>query len=145
MEEVELKMNNPIATLGNVVEVTPWDDTCICVDDHSPCQFISDRRPFSVRVTEHLYDGQIFFGICGLVIDNERFADMICSLIVRADGADWRESSDCQALYKIGRTKVARVHEFDFRHPDGTVITDFPYYTSIGGIRSSPNNEPTKT
>jgi len=123
-----------IAELGTIVQVSPCDDINVYLGSSS--KSIVDRRPFCFKVEERLEDGQVFYGLWGVVVSgHERFQNLICSIIIRMDGADWRKVSKCSARFKVGKTKVIRDHRFDFRHPDGTRILDFPYMSSIGEVQ----------
>jgi hypothetical protein len=125
----------PLARLGATIEVTPLDDIQFRLNKNSQ-EFICDREPFYFRVSEWLQDGQIFYGLCGPVISgHQRYQNKICNLVVRSDGADWRKTSRCLANFKVGSSKLIRDHQFDFRHPDGTRIFEFPRMASIGEIK----------
>jgi len=97
--------------------------------------YINDPTPFEFRVEGRLEDGQLFYGLYGPVISGpERYHNLICSIIVREDGSDWRRSSASSAYFKVGPTKAWRCHAHDFRHPEGTRVLGFPEICRFGGI-----------
>jgi hypothetical protein len=125
---------NALADIGAIVKVTPGDDIWYKTSDE-PCQYLEDRTPFKFRVEGRLEDGQIFYGLYGRVTDGPKsYRDLICSIMVRGDGSDWRVSQRCQANFKVGPFKARRDHRFDFRHPEGTVIDGYPVIGRFGSI-----------
>src|SRR3954464_4966672 len=111
-----------LATNGVQIRVTPWDDIYIRTKEE-PVKYVNDPTPFEFRVEGRLEDGQIFYGLYGPVVSGpERYPNLICNICVRADGSDWRISSKCMASFKVGPSKAARCHAYDFRHPEGTAV-----------------------
>jgi hypothetical protein len=132
-----------LATIGVRIRVTPWDDIYVRTTEE-PGDYIKDPTPFDFRVEGRLEDGQIFYGLYGPVISGpERYHNLICNIMVRADGSDWRISSKCQAYFKVGPSKVTRCHQHDFRHPEGTKVSGWPLIARFGEIRvvSTGENE----
>ena len=131
-----------IADIGAIIEVTPWDDVWHKTSD-DPCEYLSDRAPFRFHVEGRLEDGQIFYGLHGRVTEGPaRYHDLICSIMVRGDGSDWRVSQQCQANFKVGPSMARRDHCFDFRHPDGTIVDGYPVFGRFGSIEVVDENYP---
>lgn len=125
---------NALADIGAIVEVTPWDDIWHKTSAE-PCEYLEDRTPFRFRVEGRLEDGQIFYGLYGRVTEGPaRYRDLICSIMVRGDGSDWRVSQRCQANFRVGPSKARRDRRFDFRHPEGTVVDGYPVIGRFGSI-----------
>ena len=128
-----------LATMGITIRVTPWDDVMARYQDSF--EFVDDRTPFEFQVEGRLEDGQVFYGIYGPVAsDPERYRGLICNAILRADGADWRISSRCDANFKVGPSIATRCHAFDFRHPDGTQVSGHPVFSRFGKIEVAPTD-----
>ena len=122
-----------LATIGARVRVTPWDE--IYVRKEETGDYLDDRTPFEFLVEGRLEDGQIFYGLHGPVVAGpDRYLNLICNILVRADGSDWRKSSKCQAQFKVGPSKAVRCHAYDFRHPEGTEVSGYPQISRFGGI-----------
>lgn len=51
-----------IATVGVLIEVSPWDDLQYYRDANTDCCFVGDRTPFRFRVAGDLIDNGFFFG-----------------------------------------------------------------------------------
>jgi len=116
-----------LATIGALVRVTPADDLQNWADPESVWVFIEDRTPFVFRVEGWLEDGHISYGLYGPVVDEpERYRGLVCSIITREDGCDWRIEGSGYANLKVGPVKVTRDHRHDFRHPEGTVLEGYP-------------------
>ena len=97
---------------------------------------MEDRTPFEFQVEGWLEDGQIFYGLYGPVVAGpECYHDLICNIILREDGSDWRKSSKSSANLKVGPSIATRCHRFDFRHPDGTNVLGYPLLLRFGEIR----------
>lgn len=125
---------NTLATIGVRIRVTPWDDIYVKMTEGSGI-YINDPTPFEFLVEGWLEDGQIFYGLYGSVVSGpERYQNLFCNIIVRADGSDWRISSKCQARFKVGPSKATRCHAHDFRHPEGTEMSGLPLIGSFGEI-----------
>jgi hypothetical protein len=124
-----------IASIGAIVRVTPWDELQV-IQSEETWEFVDDRTPFDFRVEGRLEDGQIFYGLFGPVVSGpDRYRNLICNIMVRGDGSDWRCETVCQALFKVGPSKAVRCHYEDFRHPDGTSVAGFPRISRFGEIR----------
>jgi hypothetical protein len=123
-----------LATIGVRIRVTPWDD--IWIVDGESVETVDDRTPFEFQVEGWLEDGQIFYGLYGPVVSGpERYHSLICNIILRSDGSDWRKTSRCSANFKVGPSIATRCHAYDFRHPDGTKILGYPRIVRFGEIR----------
>jgi hypothetical protein len=125
-----------LASTGVRIRVTPWDEIYVRTTE-APGGYIDDPTPFEFRVEGRLEDGQISYGLYGPVVSGpERYHNLICNIIVRADGSDWRISSKCQASFKVGPSKATRRHCEDFRHPEGTEMSaKWPLIARFGEIR----------
>ncbi len=124
-----------LASIGVRVRVIPWDDIWMKMSEHNDSNFINDLTPFEFLVEGWLEDGQIFYGLYGPVVSGpKRYHNLICNIVVREDGADWRISSESSANFKVGPSKARRCHEHDFRHPEGTAISGFPQLARFGEI-----------
>lgn len=125
----------PLATVGALVRVTPWDDLQYWSRPEFGWEFVNDRTPFVFRVEGWLEDGHIAYGLYGPVVDGpERYRGLICSIIVRVDGSDWRVESCSSAGFKVGPVAVVRNHMHDFRHPDGTILDGYPRVSRFGEV-----------
>src|SRR5215208_1404546 len=94
-----------LGTVGILVRVTPWDDLQHWPSPESEWALVDDRTPFVFRIEGWLEDGHISYGLYGPVVDGpERYRGLICSIIVRVDGSDWRVESRSSAAFKVGRT-----------------------------------------
>jgi hypothetical protein len=125
-----------LATPGALVRVTPLDDLQYWPRPESDWELIEDRTPFVFRVEGWLEDGHIRYGLHGPVVDGpERYRAMLCSIITRMDGSDWRvEASSIQAGFKVGPSIVVRDHRHDFRHPEGTTMEGYPQLSRFGAV-----------
>src|SRR5436305_653543 len=92
-----------LATVGALVRVTPWDDLQCRAGPDAACELVADRTPFVIRVEGWLEDGHIRYGLHGPVVDGpERYRGLVCSILTRADGSDWRVESSSSANFKVG-------------------------------------------
>ena len=124
-----------LATVGILVRVTPWDDLQYWPPPESYWEFVDDRTPFVFQVEGWLEDGHISYGVYGPVVDGpQRYRNLICSIIVRVDGSDWRVESCSSAAFKVGPNVVLRNHEHDFRHPEGTNLEGYPRISRFGEV-----------
>ena len=124
-----------LASIGVRIRVTPWDDISVKMSEQDAGNYINDPTPFEFLVEGWLEDGQIFYGLYGPVVSGpERYHNLICSVFVREDGSDWRISSKSSANFKVGPSKATRCHSYDFRHPEGTEVSGFPYISRFGEI-----------
>ncbi len=125
----------PLGTVGILVRVTPWDDLQYCPSPDSEWAFVHDETPFVFRVAGWLQDGHISYGLYGPVVGGpERYRDLICSIVVREDGSDWRVETSSSAGFKVGPSVVVRNHMHDFRHPDGTTLEGYPRMSRFGEV-----------
>ncbi len=135
-----------LSTVGALVRVTPWDDLQYRLGPDTACEFVADRTPFVFRVEGWLDDGHIRYGLHGPVVDGpERYRGLVCSILTRADGSDWRVESSSSAAFKVGPGAVARGHRYDFRHPEGTTLAGYPWVSRFGEVEvvgSVPAAEP---
>jgi hypothetical protein len=123
-----------IADIGTLVRVTPQDKIWIRFSPEKN-EYIDDKTPFIMTVDGLLEDGHMFYGVFGKVSEGpERYLGLICSLITRLDGDDWRQKNRSQANFKVGRESAVRNHLFDLKHPEGTEIADYPVIDRYGRI-----------
>ena len=141
----------PLATIGTLIEVTPWDEL-----QHWPAagtiwEFVDDRTPFRFRVAGELIDSGTFFGLFGPIESGpDRYLGLICSIMLRYDDADWHRTIECSASFKVGPTVAKRVAGYDpaahcdvpfYLHPEGTIVDGFPRTSRFGGIRRSDDGK----
>jgi hypothetical protein len=132
-----------LADIGTTIEVMPCDEVWHETGEGA-CDYVNDLSPFRFNVEGRLEDGQIFYGLFGPVTAGpERYRGLICSIMVRGDGSDWRISRLCQANFKVGPTKARRNHAFDFRHPEGTIVDGYPVLGRFGLIEAVDEEYPT--
>src|SRR5438132_14171007 len=125
----------PLASIGTVIRVTPWEDIWVKMPAEKTGNYINDLTPFQFQVEGRLEDGQIFYGLYGPVVSGpERYHNLICNIFVRVDGSDWRITSKCSANFKVGPSKATRCHMYDCRHPEGTEVVGLPLITRFGEI-----------
>src|SRR5206468_5951471 len=116
-----------LASIGVRIRVTPWDDIWVKMSELDAINYINDPTPFEFLVEGWLEDGQIFYGLYGPVVSGpKRYQNLICNIVVREDGADWRISSESSANFKVGPSRATRCHQYDFRHPEGTLMSGWP-------------------
>ncbi|OAI51274.1 hypothetical protein AYO44_05075 [Planctomycetaceae bacterium SCGC AG-212-F19] len=124
-----------LATIGTLVRVTPWDDLQYWPRPEAVWEFVDDRSPFVFRVEGWLEDGHISYGLHGPVVDGpQRYRGLLCSIITREDGSDWRLESSGSAGFKVGPSIVVRDHQHDFRHPEGTLLEGYPRMSRFGKV-----------
>jgi hypothetical protein len=124
-----------LATVGGLVRVTPWAELQYWASPESEWVFVADGTPFVFRVEGWLQDGHIAYGLYGPVVDGpERYRNLMCSIVVRNDGSDWRVDSLSSAGFKVGPSVVVRNHMHDFRHPEGTVLEGYPRMSRFGEV-----------
>ena len=124
-----------LGTVGVLVRVTPWDVLQYRPSPEAGWEFVDDRTPFVFRVEGWLEDGHIFYGLHGPVVDGpQRYRGLICSIIVRVDGSDWRVESRSSAGFRVGPNVVVRNHMHDFRHPEGTTLEGSPWTSRFGEV-----------
>ena len=134
-----------LATVGTLVRVTPWDDLQYWPNPESVWEFVGDPTPFVFRVEGWLEDGHIRYGLHGLVVDGpDRYCGLMCSIITREDGSDWRVDTSGSAGFKVGSGVVVRDLMYDFRHPEGTTLEGHPRISRFAGVEvvaSAPDAE----
>lgn len=133
-----------LATIGTLIEVTPWDELQHWPDANTVWDFVDDRTPFRFRVAGELLDDGFFFGLYGPVESGpDRYLDLICNIMLRHDNSDWYNSAECGASFKVGPTIAKRVVDYDptnhcdwpfYLHPEGTFVDGFPRTSRFGGI-----------
>jgi len=134
-----------LATIGTLIEVTPWDELQHWPDANTVWDFVDDRTPFRFRVAGELIDDGFFFGLYGPVESGpDRYHDLICNIMLRYDNSDWYNTVDCGASFKVGPTIANRVADYDsashsdvpfYLHPEGTFVDGYPRTSRFGGIR----------
>ncbi|QEL15883.1 hypothetical protein [Limnoglobus roseus] len=129
-----------LSTFGTLVRVTPWDDLQCQLGPDAAVELVADRTPFVFRVDGWLEDGHIRYGLHGPVVDGpERCRGLVCSILTRADGSDWRVESSSSANFKVGPGAVRRDHRYDFRHPEGTTLSGYPWVSRFGEVEVISN------
>lgn len=124
-----------LASPGNLIRVTPWDEPQFWPDPDSEWVFIEDLTSFVFQVTGWLEDGHLSYGLYGPVVDGPiRYRDLICSIVTRDDGSDWRIESCGSAFFKVGPNKVFRDHRYDFRSPEGILLEGYPRFSRYAEI-----------
>lgn len=79
----------PLATIGVLIEVTPWDDLQYWRDADTAWEFVADSTPFRFRVAGELLDNGFFFGLYGPVESApDRYQNLICNIMLRYDNSD---------------------------------------------------------
>src|SRR4051794_30035810 len=117
----------PIATIGEVVRITPGDQLQI-VRGKGDCEFVEDRTPFKVRVSDIMREDGVLIGVSGPVIDGHpRYHGLIATLLTRMDDSHWETDIHSGVNFKVGRSVARRVRGFPHGHPDGTEIDSYPY------------------
>lgn len=140
-----------LATIGTLIEVTPWDELQHWPDADTIWDFVDDRTPFRFRVAGELIDDGFFFGLYGPVESGpERYANLTCNIILRYDNSDWYNTDECGASFKVGPSIARRVPDYDsashsdvpfYIHPEGTFVDGFPRTSRFGGIRVIDEHE----
>ncbi len=144
---------SPLATVGALIEVTPWDELQHWPDADTKWSFIDDRTPFRFRVAGALHDDGFFFGLQGPIESGPtRYLNLICNIFLRHDDSDWHTATECGASFKVAPSTAKRVEAYDpkehsdvpfFLHPEGTSIEGYPRTSRFGGIQVV--SEPTET
>jgi hypothetical protein len=124
----------PIASIGIVVKVTPGDEVQI-VRGKGDHEFVEDRSPFRVRVSEILREEGVLIGVSGPVVDGHpRYQGLVATLLTRIDGSDWETETHSGANFKVGRSVARPVAGVHHAHPDGTAIDEYPFIVRYGSI-----------
>ncbi len=137
-----------LATIGNIIEVTPGDDLNLTLDENT-WEFVSDWSPFQFRVETKLYHEALMYGLAGPVVaGHERYAGLTCSILLRCDEADWHTDVECCAGLKVAPGIALPVLDYNpeewagapfHLHPDGTLVNGYPRITTFGDVRIAPN------
>ena len=137
-----------LATIGALIEVSPWDDLQHWPDSSTDWQFLKDRTPFCFRVAGELINDGFFFGLYGPVESGLGiYRSLVCSIMLRIDNPDWHNSAKCSAGFKVGpnvakrKQDYASAENYDFPfylHPEGTHLEGFPRISRFGGVRVVP-------
>ena len=126
----------PIASIGSVVRVTPGDELQI-LRGKSDYEFVDDRSPFRVRVSDIIHEDGVLIGVSGPVIDGHaRYHGLIATLLVRCDDSHWESDVRSGVNFKIGSAVAHRVSDFPVGHPEGTEIDSYPHIVRYGSIES---------
>ena len=143
----------PLATIGALVEVTPWDELQHWLDAETPWTFVDDRTPFRFRVAGELRDDGFFYGLHGPVESGpERYLGLICSIMLRYDESDWHTSTECGASFRVAPSIARRVANYDpsdhcdipfYLYPDAIEVEGYPRTSRFGGIQVI--DEPSQT
>jgi len=124
----------PIAAIGVVLKVTPGDDIQI-VRGEGDYELVDDRSPFSLKVSELLYEGGILIGVAGPVVDGHpRYRGLVATLMTRIDGSHWETDMHSAAGFKVGSSVARRVTEFSHFHPEGVAIDGYPVIIRYGSV-----------
>jgi hypothetical protein len=124
----------PIASIGIVVKVTPGDEVQI-VRGKGDHEFVEDRSPFRVRVSEVLREDGGVIGVSGPVIDGHpRYRGLIATLLTRVERSDWETETHSGVNFIVGRTVARRVAGLPHSHPEGTAIEEYPFIMRYGSI-----------
>ncbi len=124
-----------LSTTGALVRITPSEELQYWPGPGFDWEFLDDKTPFTFQVAGWLEDGHINYGLHGPVVDGpERYRGLICSIITRVDGSDWRVESSSAANFRVGPNLVVRDHRYDFRHPDGTTLEGYPIISRFGDV-----------
>lgn len=123
-----------IAAIGARIKVSPWDDVSYSKSADSFGTF-NDRSEFEFLVEGWLKEGESLFGLYGPVLSGpERYRDLTCTIITRADDSNWQKTEECQARFYVGPSIGIRDHNFRFENPNALKIVGFPNFASLGAI-----------
>jgi hypothetical protein len=124
----------PIATINAVLTVTPHDQVQI-LRGKGNYEFVDDKTPFRVKVSEVMRESGGIIGVFGPVIDGpSRYSGMIATILTRLDGSHFETDMHTQANFKVGQTSARRVTDYPHSHPEGTVIDGYPQIIRFGGV-----------
>jgi hypothetical protein len=124
----------PIASIGVVLTVTPRDEIQI-VRGKGVHEFVDDRSPFKMRVSEVLYEDGVLIGVAGPVVDgHQRYSGLVATLTTRIDGSHWETDMHSGAGFKVGSSIARRVPGLPHYHPEGTKIDSYPFIIRYGGV-----------
>ncbi len=131
-----------LADIGTTLEVSPSDEVQYRLGDGSS-GFLDDRTPFRFEVAGRLEDGQIFYGLFGPVVSGpSRYLGLICNIVIRVDGSDWRQEQLSHAAFRLGPSVARRDHRYDFRHPEGIKVAGFPRFGRFGEVEVVDDSYP---
>ena len=138
----------PIATIDQLIEVTPADELQYWKDADTPWYFIDDPSPFIFRVEGELRDKNLFYGLFGPVVSGpERYSNLTASITLRNYQSDWFRSSFCMAGFRVAPTITRKALDYSpednsnipfYVHPEGTTIGGFPRMSRFAEIKSIP-------
>jgi hypothetical protein len=118
------------------VRVTPEDDIQV-IRGEGDYEFMDDRTPFRVRVSEVIQENGAVIGVSGPVIDGHgRYHGLIATLLTRWDDSHWESDTRSGVNFKVGSSAARRIHQFPHRHPDGTAIDAYPIIVRYGRIEA---------
>ena len=125
-----------IASIGSVVRITAGDELQV-LRGKGDYEFVDDRSPFRVRVSDLIREDGVLIGVSGPVVDGlPRYHGLIATLLVRCDDSHWESDVRSGVNFKIGPTVARRVGGFPVGHPDGTAIDCYPHIVRYGIIES---------
>jgi len=134
-----------LATIGALIEVTPWDDLQYWADEHSGYSFVHDGTPFLFRVEGELIDEGVFYGLHGMVESGpKRYLGLTCSILLRGYDSIWQKDTEDQASFRVAPTVVKRCPDYDsiehddipfYYHSDGIFVEGYPRVSRFGGIK----------
>ncbi|HXI50400.1 MAG TPA: hypothetical protein VNH84_02820 [Candidatus Saccharimonadales bacterium] len=124
----------PIASIGGVLRVTPEDEIQI-FRGAGDYEFVDDKSPFKVRVTETLLEDGVLIGVIGPIIEGHpRYSGLVATLLTRIEGSNWELDMHSGANFVIGPTPARRVPGFPHYHPEGTAVDGYPVILRYGGV-----------
>jgi hypothetical protein len=128
----------PIATINSILTVTPHDEIQI-LRGKGDYEFVDDRTPFRMKVSEVMREGGVIIGVFGPIIDGpSRYAGMVGTLLTRLDNSNWEADTHTQANFKVGKSPARRVFDYPHYHPEGTAIDSYPHIVRYGGVDAEP-------
>ena len=141
----------PLATIGTKLLLSPYDDVC-CISGPAESEYIEDRSSIGFKVEGWLVEDGWSHGVYGTVTEgSSRYLELICSAMLRAiPYKDWHEIESDHAAFIVGPTKAIKNSDYDdcgagidfFRHPDGTFVSGYPYFSTYAGIREVSKADP---
>jgi hypothetical protein len=119
-----------------MIKVTPSDYLQI-VYRNGTHEFVDDRSPFRVRVSEIIRNGDEIIGVSGPVIDGHaRYHGLIATLLTRLENSHWKSDVRSAANFKIGSAAAHLVNGISHFQPDGSVMDSYPFIIRYGSIQS---------
>jgi hypothetical protein len=124
----------PIASIGVLLTVTPQDEIQI-VRGKGDYEFVDDRTPFKMKVSEVLYDDNSLIGVAGPIISgHQRYGGLFATLTTRIDGSRWETDMRSGAGFIAGSSIGRRIREFPHYHPHGMEVDGYPFIVRYGGV-----------